>query len=273
MRQLSGGAGASEQRWTPAAGRRGAPASFPPSLSPRKENETLFPPRACSAGEPFAPPQKRAAPQRDPPGREGGGERESSPGPAARQRRRRECPSAPSQTGTVLPRHTQGQPRLSFPRPVPKQKRRAGGGRPRRSCPAAAGDDGAAGGCGLPSARDAPPSRCQAAGGRAVPAREGRRGGGAPPASLRGCGLRPGWGGLSGGGDGAGGSWATWRAGQGAAAAGATGGGAEAPGGGAFPRPLPPPRAVSTTCGAGGAPACAVPGGARTARFAASETL
>lgn len=53
-------------------------------------------------------------------------------------------------------------------------------------------------------------------------------------------------------GRGAGGRRATWRAGQGAATAGAEGG--------AFSRPLPPPCAASTTCGAGGAPACAVPG-------------
>lgn len=151
------------------------------------------------------------------------------------------------------PRHTPGRPRFSFtPVPSPnKSSEQVEEGRPRRSGPAAGvRGKGAAGGCGLPPARDAPPSRCQAAGGRAAPAGEWRREEGRvfPP----GRGVLDGWG--------AAGSGRVKLWGR---RGGRKPGNMEGRSGGSRGRCLlpavPPAPAVSATCGAGGAPACAEP--------------
>lgn len=154
------------------------------------------------------------------------------------------------------PHHRQGRPRLCFTPPSPnKSGEQVEGG---RAAPAPRWLGGEGGSRRLrPAPGQGRPALAVPGGGG--PRRAGRgaeRRGAALPARAP-C-LRGGWGGgaerrrAKRRGYGAGGSRATWRAGQGAAAAGAEGG--------ACSRPFPPPRPASTTCGAGGAPACAVPG-------------
>ncbi|XP_054128304.1 translation initiation factor IF-2-like [Melozone crissalis] len=213
--QLGGGAKAAEQRGVLGGARRGeAP---PPPLRLGKRTKAAFHQRGSRS-----PLPESGSPAARSPSRGGGGGRGEQPR-AGRQTkaaaRRSVSPESPWGRGrTQVTPPQQRRPRLPSA-PVPKQKRRAGGGWGER----------AAGGCGRPPGRNAPPPPCQAAGGRGWERRGGRllpafpvsprclgRGGRAMRGAVRGQPQR------------------------------------EPKEGGAFRRPLPA-RAASTTCGAGGA--------------------
>ncbi|XP_058681591.1 basic salivary proline-rich protein 1-like [Ammospiza caudacuta] len=160
LRQLGGGAKAAEQRGVLGGARRGeAP---PPPLRLGKRTKAAFHQRGSRS-----PLPESGSPAARSPGRGGGGERGEQPR-AGRQTktaaRRSVSPESPWGRGrTRVTPPQQGRPRLPSA-PVPKQKRRAGGGWGER----------AAGGCGRPPGRNAPPPPCQAAGGRGGERRGGR---------------------------------------------------------------------------------------------------
>lgn len=196
MWQLGGGANATEQRGVLGGARRGeAP---PPPLRLGKRAKPAFHQRGSRSPLPRERQLRSAILG---PRRRGRGEQLRAGRQTKAALKRPRAPSHPGAGPEAVPvppppHHTQGRPRL-LSTPVPKQKRRAGGGWGER----------AAGGCGRPLGWDAPPSPCQAAGGRGGE----RRGAGS-------CRLFPSRSRVRGGGN-----RAMQGAGQAAAAAGAEG--------------------------------------------------